>query len=141
MLAALIPADHELGTGYLSNRAKTMLSPKKLAVAKIEKALVDEGPVRTSKRSRKRSGHRQVPASIKLRTVDLRLHPAHHRCDDPDLQPYIKEGFRVLKDDSCSNYCRGMLGLDSSLIRPQEHRAVQEVMELVGTMARHDGDA
>ena len=45
-----------------------------------------------------------------------------------DLQPYIKEGFRVLKDD-CPEWLVGNFGLDSSLVRPQEHRPVQEVME------------
>ena len=46
----------------------------------------------------------------------------------------------IQKDDCPEKAVVGNIGLDSRLVRPQEHRSVQEVMEWWETMARHDGD-
>ena len=95
MLAALIPADTELASGYLSNRKEKAVVKQKLAVAKIEAQVTKV----------------QSDASWEERAIDSSANSIKDElwtcafilliaaCMWPDAQPYIKEGFRVLKDD------------------------------------------
>ena len=95
MLAALIPAITELASGYLSNRKEKAVAKQKLAAAKIEAQVTKV----------------QSDASWEERAIDSSANSIKDElwtcafilliagCMWPDAQPYIKEGFRVLKDD------------------------------------------
>ena len=95
MIAALLPALTELASGYLSNRKEKAVANQKLAVAKIEAQVTKV----------------QSDASWEEKAIDSSVNSLKDEAWTicfiviiaaamvPDLQPYIKEGFRVLKDD------------------------------------------
>ena len=95
MLQALIPAAAELATGWMANRKEKAVAKQKLAVAKIEAQVTKV----------------QTDASWEEKAIDSSANSLKDEAWTicfiviiaaamvPDLQPYIKEGFRVLKDD------------------------------------------
>jgi hypothetical protein len=95
MIAALIPALSNLVTGYMSNAAEKSQAKQKLAVAKIEAQVTkvaqdgnwEETAIKASDGSWK----------YEAWTIAFILLIA--ACMYPDAQPYIKQGFIVLKED------------------------------------------
>ena len=124
MLAALIPAVTELASGYLANRKEKAVAKQKLAVAKIEAQVTKV----------------QSDASWEERAIDS---SANSLKDEmwtcafilligaamvPDLQAVHQGRLPCSKGRLPRMAVVGNFGLDSSLVRPQEHRSVQEVM-------------
>ena len=95
MLSALIPAVTELASGYLSNRKEKAVAKQKLAVAKIEAQVTKvQSDANWEEVAMKASDN-----SIKDELWTCAFILLIAACMWPDAQPYIKEGFRVLKDD------------------------------------------
>ena len=95
MLAALIPAVTELPSGYLANRKEKAVAKQKLAVAKIEAQVTKvQSDANWEEVAMKASDN-----SIKDELWTCAFILLIAACMWPDAQPYIKEGFRVLKDD------------------------------------------
>ena len=95
MLAALIPAVTELATGYLSNRKEKAVAKQKLAVAKIEAQVTKVQSDATGEEKAIDSSTQ----SLKDEAWTICFIVIIAAAMVPDLQPSIKEGFRVLKDD------------------------------------------
>ena len=95
MLAALIPALAPLATGYLSLEEKAV-AKQKLAVAKIEAQVTK---VQSDAIAGKKSHRSSSTQSLKDEAWTICFIVIIAAAMVPDLQPYIKEGFRVLKDD------------------------------------------
>ena len=95
MINLLIPAVTELASGFMANRKEKAAAKQKLAVAKIEAQVSkvqsdagwEEKAIDSSSNSLKDEAWTICFIAIII------------ACMVPDLQPYIKEGFRVLKDD------------------------------------------
>ena len=95
MLAALIPAVTELAAGYLSNRKEKAVAKQKLAVAKIEAQVTKvQSDANWEEVAMKASDN-----SIKDELWTCAFILLIAACMWPDAQPYIKEGFLVLKND------------------------------------------
>ena len=95
MLAAIIPAVTELASGYLANRKEKAVAKQKLAVAKIEAQVTKvQSDANWEEVAMKASDN-----SIKDELWTCAFILLIAACMWPDAQPYIKEGFRVLKDD------------------------------------------
>ena len=95
MIAALLPALTELASGYLSNRKEKAVAKQKLAVAKIEAQVTKvQSDANWEEVAMKASDN-----SIKDELWTCAFILLIAACMWPDAQPYIKEGFRVLKDD------------------------------------------
>ena len=95
MLAALIPAVTELASGYLSNRKEKAVAKQKLAVAKIEAQVTKvQSDANWEEVAMKASDN-----SIKDELWTCAFILLIAACMWPDAQPYIKEGFLVLKND------------------------------------------
>ena len=95
MFAALIPAVTELASGYLANRKEKAVAKQKLAVAKIEAQVTKvQSDANWEEVAMKASDN-----SIKDELWTCAFILLIAACMWPDAQPYIKEGFRVLKDD------------------------------------------
>ena len=95
MLAAIIPAVTELASGYLPNRKEKAVAKQRLAVAKIE---VQVTKVQSDANWEERaidSSANSIKDELWTCGFILPIGAAMF----PDLQPYIKEGFCVLKDD------------------------------------------
>ena len=95
MLAALIPAVTELASGYLSNRKEKAVAKQKLAVAKIEAQVTKVQSDASWEERAIDSSANSIKDELWTCAFILLIGAAMI----PDLQPYIKEGFRVLKDD------------------------------------------
>ena len=107
MINLLIPAVTELASGFLANRKEKAAAKQKLAVAKIEAQVTKV----------------QSDASWEERAIDSSANSIKDElwtcgfilliaaCMWPDAQPYIKEGFRVLKDDCPEWLSWGILAL------------------------------
>ena len=95
MINLLIPAVTELASGFMANRKEKAAAKQKLAVAKIEAQVSkvqsdagwEEKAIDSSSNSLKDEAWTICFIAIII------------ACMVPDLQPYIKEGFRVLKED------------------------------------------
>jgi hypothetical protein len=95
MINLLIPAVTELASGFMANRKEKAAAKQKLEVAKIEAQVSkvqsdagwEEKAIDSSSNSLKDEAWTICFIAIII------------ACMVPDLQPYIKEGFRVLKDD------------------------------------------
>ena len=95
MINLLIPAVTELASGFLSNRKEKAAAKQKLAVAKIEAQVTkvqsdagwEEKAIDSSANSLKDEAWTVCFILIIV------------ACMIPDAQPYIKDGFRVLKED------------------------------------------
>lgn len=95
MLAAIIPAVTELASGYLANRKEKSVAKQKLAVAKIEAQVTKvQSDANWEEVAMKASDN-----SIKDELWTCAFILLIAACMWPDAQPYIKEGFRVLKED------------------------------------------
>ena len=95
MLAALTPAVTELASGYLANRKEKAVAKQKLAVAKIEAQVTKvQSDANWEEVAMKASDN-----SIKDELWTCAFILLIAACMWPDAQPYIKEGFLVLKDD------------------------------------------
>ena len=95
MLAAIIPAVTELASGYLSKRKEKAVAEQRLAVAKIEaQATKFQSDASWEQRAIDSSAN-----SIKDELWTCAFIVPIGAAMIPDLQPYIKEGFRVLKED------------------------------------------
>tara|TARA_A100001011_G_scaffold127139_1_gene134043 strand:- start:65 stop:448 length:384 start_codon:yes stop_codon:yes gene_type:complete len=95
LLAAIVPVLGNLVTGFLQNQAEKSQAKQKLAVAKIEAKV-------TQVQSDACWEERAIDSSTnsikdELWTCGFILLIA--ACMWPDAQPYIKEGFSVLKND------------------------------------------
>ena len=124
MLAALIPAVTELASGYLSNRKEKAVAKQKLAVAKIEAQVTKV----QSDASWEEKAIDSCVNSLKDESWTL-FHPAHRRSDG-SRPPAVHQGRLPCPEGRLPRMAVvGNFGLDSSLVRPQEHRAVQEMME------------
>ena len=95
MLAALIPAVTELASGYLSNRKEKAVAKQKLAVAKIEAQVTKVQSDASWEERAIDSSANSIKDELWTCAFILLIGAAMI----PDLQPYIKVGFRVLKDD------------------------------------------
>jgi hypothetical protein len=95
MINLLIPAVTELASGFMANRKEKAAAKQKLEVAKIEAQVSkvqsdagwEEKAIDSSANSLKDEAWTICFIAIII------------ACMVPDLQPYIKEGFRVLKED------------------------------------------
>lgn len=95
MINLLIPAVTELASGFMANRKEKAAAKQKLEVAKIEAQVSkvqsdagwEEKAIDSSSNSLKDEAWTICFIAIII------------ACMVPDLQPYIKEGFRVLKED------------------------------------------
>ena len=95
MLAALIPAVTELASGYLANRKEKAVAKQKLAVAKIEAQVTKvQSDANWEEVAMKASDN-----SIKDELWTCAFILLIAACMWPDAQPYIREGFLVLKND------------------------------------------
>ena len=95
MINLLIPTVTELASGFLANRKEKAAAKQKLAVAKIEAQVTKvQSDASWEKRAIDSSAN-----SIKDELWTCAFILLIGAAMIPDLQPFIKEGFRVLKDD------------------------------------------
>ena len=95
MLTAIIPAVTDLASGYLSNRKEKAVAKQRLAVAKIEAQVTKVQFDANWEEWAVASSANLIKDELWTCALILLIGAAMI----PDLQPYIKEGFRVLKDD------------------------------------------
>ena len=95
MLTALLPAVTQLASGWLDGRKEKAVAKQKLAVAKIEAQVTKV----QSDTSWEEKAIDSSVNSLKDEAWTICFIVIIAAAMVPDLQPYIKEGFRVLKDD------------------------------------------
>ena len=95
MLTALLPAVTQLASGWLDGRKEKAVAKQKLAVAKIEAQVTKV----QSDASWEEKAIDSSVNSLKDEAWTITFIVIIAAAMVPDLQPYIKEGFRVLKDD------------------------------------------
>ena len=95
MLTALLPAVTQLASGWLDGRKEKAVAKQKLAVAKIEAQVTK---VQSDATWEEKAIDSSVN-SLKDEAWTICFIVIIAAAMVPDLQPYIKEGFRVLKDD------------------------------------------
>lgn len=95
MLTALIPAVADLASGWMANRKEKAVAKQKLAVAKIEAQVTKvQSDANWEEVAMKASDN-----SIKDELWTCAFILLIAACMWPDAQPYIREGFLVLKND------------------------------------------
>ena len=95
MLTALIPAVADLASGWMANRKEKAVAKQKLAVAKIEAQVTKvQSDANWEEVAMKASDN-----SIKDELWTCAFILLIAACMWPDTQPYIREGFLVLKND------------------------------------------
>ena len=95
MLAAIVPVLGNLVTGFLKNQSEKSQAKQKLAVAKIEAKVTQVQSDASWEERAIDSSTNSIKDELWTCAFILLIGAAMI----PDLQPYIKEGFRVLKDD------------------------------------------
>ena len=95
MLPAILPVLGNLATGFLKNQSEKSQAKQKLAVAKIEAQVTKVQSDASWEERAIDSSINSIKDELWTCTFILLIGAAMI----PDLQPYIKEGFRVLKDD------------------------------------------
>ena len=95
MLSALIRAVTELASGYLSSCKEKAVAKQKLAVAKIEAQMTKVQSDASWEERAIDSSTNSIKDELWTCAFILLIGAAMI----PNLQPYIKERFRVLKDD------------------------------------------
>ena len=95
MIAALIPALSNLVSGYMSNAAEKSQAKQKLAVAKIEAQVTKV----TQDGDWEETAMKASDSSWKDEAWTIAFIILIAACMWPDAQPYIKQGFIVLKED------------------------------------------
>ena len=95
MLAAIVPVLGNLVTGFLKNQSEKSQAKQKLAVAKIEAKTTQVQSDASWEEKAIDSSANSLKDEIWTGAFVLLI----AACMWPDAQPYIKEGFRVLKDD------------------------------------------
>jgi hypothetical protein len=95
MFTELLPAVTQLASGWLDGRKEKAVAKQKLAVAKIEAQVTK---VQSDASWEEKAIYSSVN-SLKDEAWTICFIVIIAAAMVPDLQPYIKEGFRVLKDD------------------------------------------
>ena len=95
MLAAIVPVLGNLVTGFLKNQSEKSQAKQKLAVAKIEAKVTQVQSDASWEERAIDSSTNSIKDELWTCAFILLIGPAMI----PDLQPYIKEGFSVLKND------------------------------------------
>lgn len=95
MIAALIPAISNLVSGYMTNAAEKSQAKQKLAVAKIEAQVTKV----TQDGNWEETAIKASDGSWKDEAWTIAFILLIAACMWPDAQPYIKQGFIVLKED------------------------------------------
>ena len=95
MLPAILPVLGNLVTGFLKNQSEKSQAKQKLAVAKIEAKTTQVQSDASWEEKAIDSSANSLKDEICTGAFVLLI----AACMWPDAQPYIKEGFRVLKDD------------------------------------------
>ena len=95
MLAAIVPVLGNLVTGFLKNQSEKSQAKQKLAVAKIEAKVTQVQSDASWEERAIDSSTNSIKDELWTCAFILLIGAAMI----PDLQPYIKEGFSVLKND------------------------------------------
>ena len=95
MLPAILPVLGNLATGFLKNQAEKSQAKQKLAVAKIEAKTTQVQSDASWEERAIDSSTNSIKDELWTCAFILLIGAAMI----PDLQPYIKEGFSVLKND------------------------------------------
>ena len=95
MLAAIVPILGNLVTGFLKNQSEKSQAKQKLAVAKIEAKVTQVQSDASWEERAIDSSTNSIKDELWTCAFILLIGAAMI----PDLQPYIKEGFSVLKND------------------------------------------